>query len=105
MFEAPIDMLSYISLHPENWQENSYVALCGVGSAPIQRFLEEVPQLEEVVLCLDNDEAGHTAAQRIARELLDEWEVEVSAHFPEQKDWKEELLAPEEPQFLQAPAM
>ena len=54
-------MLSYISLHPENWQENSYVALCGVGSAPIQRFLEEVPQLEEVVLCLDNDEAGHKA--------------------------------------------
>lgn len=94
MFEAPIDMLSYISLHPENWQENSYVALCGVGSAPIQRFLGEVPQLEEVVLCLDNDEAGHTAAQRIARELLDEWEVQVSAHFPEQKDWNEELLSP-----------
>lgn len=105
VFEAPIDMLSYISLYPDNWKENSYVSLCGVGSTPVQRFLEEVPQLEEVVLCLDNDEAGHTAAQRIARELLDEWEVEVSAHFPEQKDWNEELLAPEEPQFLQAPAM
>ncbi len=94
VFEAPIDMLSYISLHPENWQENSYVALCGVGGAPIQRFLEEVPQLEEVILCLDNDEAGHNAAMRIARELLDEWEVEVSAHFPQQKDWNEELLRP-----------
>ncbi len=42
-------MLSYISLHPDGWQENSYIALCGVGSAPIQRFLEEVPQLEEIV--------------------------------------------------------
>ena len=94
VFEAPIDMLSYISLHPENWQENSYVALCGVGSAPIPRFLEEVPQLEEVVLCLDNDEAGHNAAMRIAGELLDEWEVEVSAHFPKQKDWNDELLHP-----------
>ena len=94
VFEAPIDMLSYISLHPDGWQENSYVALCGVGSMPIQRFLEEAPQLEEVVLCLDNDEAGHKAAMRIARELLDEWEVEVSAHFPERKDWNEELIAP-----------
>lgn len=94
VFEAPIDMLSYISLHPENWQENSYVALCGVGSAPIKRFLEEVPQLEKVVLCLDNDEAGHNAAMRIAREMLDEGEVEVSAHFPQQKDWNEELLHP-----------
>lgn len=72
VFEAPIDMLSYISLHPEDWQNNSYVALCGVGSAPIQRFLETVPQLEEVTLCLNNDEAGHNAAGRIARELLDE---------------------------------
>lgn len=76
-----------------------------MGSAPIQRFLDEVPQLEEVTLCLDNDGAGHKAAGRIARELLEEWEGEVSAHFPDQKNWNEELLAPEEPQFLQAPAM
>lgn len=53
-------------------------------------------QLEEVVLCLDNDEGGHKAAQRIAKELLDEWEVAVSAHFPDRKDWNEELLAGQE---------
>ena len=100
LFEAPIDMLSYISLHPENWQGNSYVALCGVSSAPIQRLLEEVPQLEEVTLCLDNDEAGHKAARRIAGELLEEWEVEVSAHFPEQKDWNEELLSPSQEETM-----
>ena len=100
VFEAPIDMLSYISLHPENWQGNSYVALCGVSSAPIQRLLEEVPQLEEVTLCLDNDEAGHKAARRIAGELLEEWEVEVSAHFPEQKDWNEELLSPSQEETM-----
>lgn len=137
VFEAPIDMLSYISLihkagdfsaesgkvkytagaqyvstnselctlHPENWQNNSYVALCGVGSAPIQRYLETVPQLEEVTLCLDNDEAGHKAAQRIARELLDEWEVEVSAHFPDHKDWNEELLAGQEEELEPGTAM
>ena len=105
VFEAPIDMLSYISLHSESWQENSYVALCGVGSAPIQRFLETSPQLEEVVLCLDNDEAGHNAAQCIARELLDEWEVKVSAHFPEQKDWNEELLTGQEEVFEPTMAM
>lgn len=100
VFEAPIDMLSYISLYPDNWKENSYVSLCGVGSAPIQRFLEEVPQLEEVVLCLDNDEAGHIAARRIAGELLEEWEVEVSAYFPSQKDWNEELLSPSQEESM-----
>ena len=93
VFEAPIDLLSYISLHPEGWQENSYVALCGVGISPIERLLDEVPQLEEVILCLDNDQAGHDAAVRIAKQLLDGWEVTVTAHFPDYKDWNEELQA------------
>lgn len=91
-FEAPIDLLSYISLHPEGWQEHTYVALCGVSAAPIHRLLETHPQLEEITLCLDNDEAGHKAARRIAAELLNEWNVTVSAEFPSQKDWNDELL-------------
>ena len=92
-FEAPIDMLSYISLHPEGWQEHTYVALCGVSAAPIHHLLETRPQVEEVTLCLDNDEAGHNAAHRIAGELLNEWNVTVSAEFPSQKDWNDELLS------------
>ena len=92
-FEAPIDLMSYISLHPEGWQDHTYVALCGVSAAPIHRLLGTQPQLEEVALCLDNDEAGHKAAHRIAAELLREWNVTVSAEFPSQKDWNDELLS------------
>lgn len=92
-FEAPIDLLSYISLHPEGWQDHTYVALCGVSAAPIHHLLETQPQIEEVTLCLDNDEAGHNAARRIAGELLREWNVTVSAEFPTFKDWNDELLA------------
>lgn len=92
-FEAPIDMLSYISLHPEGWQEHSYVALCGVSAAPIHHLLETQLQLEEIILCLDNDEAGHSAARRIATELLRKWNVTVSAEFPTLKDWNDELLS------------
>ena len=101
-FEAPIDLLSYISLHPEGWRDHTYVALCGVSAAPIQHLLGTQPQLQEVVLCLDNDEAGHKAARRIAAELLREWNVTVSAEFPSQKDWNDELLSfrPEESQGL-----
>ena len=91
--EAPIDLLSYISLHPEGWQDNTYVALCGVSAAPLHRLLEAQPRLEEVVLCLDNDEGGRKAARRIAAELLKEWNVAVSAEFPSQKDWNDELLS------------
>ena len=92
-FEAPIDLLSYISLHPEWWRDHTYVALCGVSVAPIHRLLESNPRLQEVILCLDHDEAGHKAARRIAAELLREWNVTVSAAFPSQKDWNDELLS------------
>ena len=92
-FEAPIDLLSYISLHPEGWQNHTYVALCGVSAAPIHHLLETQPQLQDVTLCLDNDKAGHNAARRIAGELLREWNVTVSAEFPTLKDWNDELLS------------
>ena len=107
VFEAPIDMLSYISLFPKNWQENSYVALCGVGISPIERYLDTLPQLSETVLCLDNDTAGHAAARRIAKQLLNEWNgLSVSAHFPDLKDWNEQLKqeqqAEQEPGIVEA---
>ena len=29
VFEGPIDLLSYITLHPEGWRKHNYVACCG----------------------------------------------------------------------------
>lgn len=99
VFEAPIDLLSYISLHPEGWQQQNYVALCGVSAEPVERLLDACPQLSEVCLCLDSDEAGQNATHRIAKQLLEEWDgLTVSAEVPELKDWNEDLIAAEEPE-------
>lgn len=91
VFEAPIDMLSYISLHLQNWKSASYVALNGVSEKPILKLLELYPQLDHVVLCLDNDKAGLNAASRIHHTLqqrdFDNVAYDISAH----KDWNEEL--------------
>ncbi|MEA4934700.1 MAG: toprim domain-containing protein, partial [Lawsonibacter sp.] len=93
VFEAPIDLLSYISLHPQNWKNASYVALNGVSEQPVLKLLELYPQLQRVTLCLDNDEAGRKAASRIHKTLKEHgFEAvvyEVSAH----KDWNEDLKA------------
>ncbi len=93
VFEAPIDMLSYISLHQQNWQQNSYVALNGVSEKPVLKLLELYPQIDHVVLCLDNDEAGLNAASRIHRTFqqreFENVEYDISAH----KDWNEDLKA------------
>ncbi len=37
VFEAPIDMLSYISMNPHQWQEHSYVACCGTSPIPVMQ--------------------------------------------------------------------
>lgn len=77
VFEAPIDLLSYISLNPEGWQEHSYVSLCGVAEHAMVKQLELQPQIVEVNLCLDNDSAGHKATERLAPGSLS-WTVMLS---------------------------
>lgn len=91
VFESPIDMLSYISMNKENWQENSYVALCGVSSKAVKQMLEIQSTIETVYLCLDNDTTGLDATERI-KEILDlEYKVNVEIKIPKNKDWNEDL--------------
>ena len=94
VFEAPIDMLSYITLHPENWQSHSYVACCGTSIQPVLKMLERVPQLTTVLLCLDNDDAGHLASKRMSAQLTEHYTVERL--IPENKDWNDDLTAENE---------
>ena len=92
VFEAPIDLLSYISLHPEGWQEHNYVACCGTSSIPVLEMVRQLPQLRQVRLCLDNDAAGHAASERMA-ELLKEHGLTAVRLVPQQKDWNDDLTA------------
>ena len=69
VFEAPIDMLSNITLCPKGWRQNSYVALDGVAEHAMLRQLALNPHLKRVVLCLDHDEAGIEAAGRLTEIL------------------------------------
>lgn len=91
VFEAPIDMLSYITMYSDNWQENSYVACCGVSVQPVLKMMERFPALNAVQLCLDNDEAGQKATQRMSSQLESICTVEQLS--PSLKDWNDELAA------------
>ncbi len=89
VFEAPIDRLSYITLYPEDWQRHSYVACCGTSIQPVVKMLERMPQIHTVLLCMDNDEAGHTASQRMKTQL--EVNYTMERLVPENKDWNDDL--------------
>ena len=90
-FEAPIDLLSFISLYQKEWQQHSYVALCGVSSDALMHQLAVNENLREVVLCLDNDQAGHVATERISQTLTNKG-YSVSTLASMGKDWNDDLL-------------
>ena len=92
MFEAPIDMMSYLTMRPHLWQEHSYVACCGTSILPVQKMLERMPRVDTVFLCLDNDKAGNEASERIAAQLKERG-AETERLLPERKDWNEDLTA------------
>ena len=93
VFEAPIDMLSFLSrFHDSDWAKHSYVALCGTSSQPLLGMLERYPQIDTVHFCLDNDQAGQLATKRLAK-LAREKGLAVNALVPVLKDWNEDLCA------------
>ena len=92
LFEAPIDMLSFISMQKEGWRQHSYAASCSVSDRVLFQMLKDNPNIRQVVLCLDSDEPGQAAAKRIAGKLFVQGtasEILVPVH----KDWNEDLLA------------
>ena len=91
MFEAPIDLLSFLSLYPENWQGNSYITLNGVAEHAMLQALKDNPRLDTVVLCLDHDPAGIEACGRLAEILVRNGYGAVKRLQSACKDWNEDL--------------
>ena len=90
VFEAPIDLLSFIELFPKNWQQHNYLSLGGVSGKALRQFLSERPDVERVFLCLDADKAGEDACKRLAVLLPDT--VSVTRIQPCMKDWNDVLV-------------
>lgn len=119
LFEAPIDMLSYISMQRakdlqevltrENelkynktlerelaaatcrWKSHSYAASCSVSDRVLFQCLKDNPNIKNVFLCFDNDEAGQTANKRIANKL-NSMNIQNEILIPNHKDWNEDLI-------------
>lgn len=95
LFEAPIDMLSFISMHKENWIKHSYAASCSVSDRVLFQCLKDNPNIRKVYLCFDSDEPGQTAANKISAKLF-ALGIESEILIPTHKDWNEDLLFPKE---------
>ena len=89
VFEAPIDLLSFLCLYPQDWQSRGYIALGGVSGKALDRFLAERRDIRKVFLCLDSDAAGNEACTRLLQEIPAG--IAVMRLVPAMKDWNDVL--------------
>lgn len=94
VFEANIDMLSYMTLlkqHGKDWKEFAFLSINGAYKYEnLMKRLEE-QRYQEVVIALDNDETGHTASKEI-KKILDEKGIPNRRIYSKSKDWNEDLV-------------
>lgn len=91
VFEAPIDMLSYITLHKDNWMEHSYIALNGLGTEGLEHMLCINKNLKLIILCFDHDVAGIEGTERVIDLLHEKGYYEVGIIQSTNKDFNEDL--------------
>lgn len=75
VFEAPIDLMSFLTLHRHKpWHRASYLSLGGLSEDPLRRFLKEHKSIQRIAFCFDNDinkpeNRGQEAAKRFMRQF------------------------------------
>lgn len=91
LFEAPIDMLSFISMNKKDWNIHSYAASCSVSDKVLFQCLKDNHNIQFVYLCFDNDSPGQEANKRIQNKL-NELNMKSKILVPKHKDWNEDLV-------------
>ena len=91
LFEAPIDMLSFISMNKTDWKKHSYAASCSVSDKVLFQCLKDNPNIQFVYLCFDNDVPGQEANKRIQIKL-NKLNIKSKILIPNHKDWNEDLV-------------
>ena len=95
VFEAAIDLMSFITLRNDEWKADSFLALDGLSAKPLLQFLEDQKNIYEIFLCLDYDAAGMEACDKLNDILIEKgYEAEkIKRKYPLYKDWNEQLKA------------
>ena len=86
--EAPIDLMSYLTLHRNT---SNALALCGLYDGALQAYLADHPQIKRIELCLDADGPGREAARQFQNKYT-AMGYAVTVEEPRSgKDWNEYL--------------
>ena len=89
VYESPIDLMSDMTMR--RFITGNCVALCCLGDNALATYLTENPHIRRIDLCLDNDQWGRKAAERM-KEKYEKSGYEIHDFTPPKgKDWNEYL--------------
>ena len=94
VFESPIDAMSHATICKRaggDYTLDHRISLSGVEPIALMKYLEDRRDILEVILCLDNDNAGREASKRIAHSLAEKG-YSVRIEPPNGKDYNEDLV-------------
>ena len=89
VFEAPIDLMSYLTLHRQ--VTSNAIALCGLYEGALDTYLQDAPHIRRIALCLDTDGPGQAAAERLQAKYEGLGYIVKIQRPPMGKDWNEYL--------------
>ena len=99
IFEAPIDAMSYASLHPE--EKNAYASMSGLKEKnvyhQVHHFVKKYEkEPDNIYLCVDNDEPGKEFVSRMTQDVKFQFksqkDVVFQPNLPNKgKDWNDYL--------------
>lgn len=96
IYESPIDAMSGATLEEMEkgtaWRSCHYLALGGLNYMAADCFLEQTPQVQKIILCLDNDHAGRLFAEKLTERYAARGYEVQNAPAPCGKDYNDTLL-------------
>lgn len=91
VYEAPIDMLSYMTLYHNVWKDN-HVALCCLADKALAEYVKHISGIKKIFLHLDNDRWGDGQTEKFCKiygRVFEVWDERPDRQF---KDWNEALV-------------
>lgn len=90
VFESPIDLMSYLSLHSKEWEDH-HLALCCLADVALVEYLKNY-QINSIFLHFDNDKWGEKNTQEYIEKYRENYRVWDHRPPKEYKDWNEYLV-------------
>ena len=80
VFESPIDAMSHATIYKKkgiDWHKQYRLSLGGLSEKGLDNFLKQNNDVNSIVLCLDNDEAGCNAKEKFLNKYKGKYNVGV----------------------------